>query len=129
MNITPRIEHSHWQDRVNSTSFYGEREALERSDFLRPLLPPADRKYITLPQVCSDGKVVSNHAVCANLKHGGVRIRIHWGPWWRKDASAPTREEIIDLSRRVLAEIQDQHQDRINAAPEGWPFPVWRIAA
>ena len=129
MTITSRIEHIRDQEGIYSTEFYGEREALGRSDFLRPLLPPEGRKYITLYRVFADDEAVSNHANSCNRKHGGIRVCIRWRYHWGPPIRALSQQEIINLSRRVLAEIQDQHQGRVNTAPAGWPFPVWRAAA
>lgn len=130
MSIAPTIEHSHWENRIYSTCFYGEREALERSDFLRPLLPPEDRRYVTLNGADLDGEAVSTRVNSCHRKHGGIRIRIIWPAFsWCRPIRALTNEEIIDLAKCVLVEIQDQHQGPVNDAPAGWPFPVWRIAA
>ncbi|MFT0532233.1 hypothetical protein ACMHYJ_05270 [Castellaniella hirudinis] len=128
MTIVPRIEHVHWQGSIYSTNFYGEREALERSDFLRPLLPPEGRRYIKYRQAFLDGEAVSNRINSCHRKHGGILVRVGWATYsWDLPIRVLTKEEIIDLARRVMAEIQDQPQ--VNAAPADWPFPVWRAAA
>ena len=130
MSLAPHIEHNRYSGAIYSTHFYGEREALGRSGFLRPLLPPEDREYITLNEAILDGDRVSNRVNSCHRKHGGIKIRVIWATHgWGLPICALTDEEIIDLSRLVLAEIQEHDQDRINAAPEGWPFPVWGIAA
>ena len=130
MSIAPHIEHGRYKDVIYHTNFIGEREALERSDFLRPLLPPADRKHTSFDSASIDDVAVAHHVTSCHRKHGGIRIRVFWAALAYGGADRLlSRKEIIDLSRLVLAEIQEHDQDRINAAPEGWPFPVWGIAA
>lgn len=118
MTIATTIEHVQWKDAIYNTEFCGEREALERSDVLRPLLPPAGRQYIKHPDVAVDGRSIISIARSCHLKHGGMRVTLFWnrGTW---GGDVPSRAEIIALTRQIQAECLGRP-----LALAGWPFPI-----
>lgn len=126
MKTAPTIDHYDHEGTLYYTDFLGERESLERSNFLRPLLPPEDRRYLRLRMhQFADSHPGCSGVIGTNLKAGGVRVRIWWerkGGW--NDTNPLPRAEIIRLSRQILNEAMGRP-----AALANWPFPIGGIAA
>ncbi len=126
MSTAPTIDHYDWKGTLYYTDFLGEREALARSEYLRPLLPPESRRYLR-PSMCqfADSHPGCSSVIGTNLKAGGVRVRI----WWARegcfgDENPLSRDGIIRLSRQILNDAMGRP-----AALANWPFPIGGIAA
>lgn len=126
MSVVPTVDHYDWKGTLFYTEFRGERQDLAKSEFLRPLLPPEDRRHIRFHRhEYADSHQGCSSVVSANLKHGGVCVRV----WWERegfgtDANPLPRDAIIGLARRILCEATGRPLSLVN-----WPFPLGGIAA